>query len=505
MWLAGAAVAAVAVLLVSVIAARSERGRRAANARTPVAADIASLAVLPFAAAPADEYFGDGMTDELAARLAEVEGLRIAARSSAFAMRGQPSDAREVGKRLGVDAVLEGSVRRSADRLRVTVQLVDTESGYFLWSDSYERDAAEVFDVQDEIARNVLTTLRPWLGESRGLVLRRPTEDLTAYDHYLKGRHAYGRWGSTNDEGAVREAIRQFQGAIARDPSYPAAHAWLARSYIALTEFVPPREVLPAAKRAVVRAVELDSTVPEVRVALGDVHMIHDRDWRAAEREFRAAIALDTASALPRAAYARFLRASRRWDEALAHAKKSLELQRADVPDSVHQRRERSLLAMDAYLRGKLRESERLYRQLVAERPADWTTRWQHGLVLLLVGSHDEAVRELEIVRAESKGALPYLTHLGLAYALAGRAAEARAILREVESRASRSYVPKDQIAVLHLGLGDTTRALEWLERAVDENHWWMYQISQTPIWRPLYANPRFLALVDRVGAPRPR
>ena len=476
----------------------------AARSRTPTPA-IGSLAVLPFASAiPEDQYLGDGMSDELMARLGTIDGLRLVSRTSAFAVKGKQDDVREIGRRLRADAVLEGGIRRSSSRVRVNVQLVSTESGHRLWSDTFDRPLDDVFRVQAEIAQAVVTTLRPWLGESAAPKARPLTNDVVAYDHYLKARYLLTRGGTEVTEASLREALRLLTLALARDSGFAAAYAVTARAYIRLSDFVPPRELLFGVRQAALRALALDSTDIDTRIALGKVRMIYDRDWPAAEVELRRAIAMDSLSAAAHDAYSNFLYAARRFDEGLAQARIGLRLSRDELSDSAYALEEEMLSALDAAYRGDLPTAVNRLSSALQHAPNSTSIRWRLGLTLVVAGRAAEAIPHLERVRDRTRGALPFLTHLGFAYGFAGRRAEAEAILRELQHRGASAYVPKDQIAALHLSLGRRAEALDWLERAADDNHWWMYQISQTPMWFSLYDEPRFLKLVDRLGAPRP-
>jgi serine/threonine-protein kinase len=496
----GAAIAVVAIVAVLSIVVRT-RGRTATpSSETDI---IRSLAVMPFAnASPdsADAYFADGMTDEMIATLARVDGLRVPSRSSVFALRGANRDARDIGKQLGVDAVLEGSVRRSGDRVRIIVELVNAKTGYHVWSDSYDRRVSEVFAVQDSITSAVVSTLRPWLGERRGVPMRIPTRDVAAYDDYLKATYVLRR----DDEAAAHEALGLLDRAIARDSSFARAFAAKTQAYIKLAEFRPARDVLPAARAAALRALALDSGDVDTRTALGDVRMIYEHDWKAAEREYKRAVAIDSSSQPALAAYSRFLRASRRLDEAIHLDRVALALRRPELSDSAFRYASLSIDMRDAYESLHFARADSILRIQEAMRPGAMAPHWMRGMILTLLGRAPEGVPELERVRDMTHGALPQLSHLGYAYARAGRTADARGILEELQRRAKSSYVPKDQFASIYLGLGDTTAALDWLERAVDDNHWWNYQIVETPLWRPLYGNERFLKLIDRIGAPRP-
>src|ERR1700693_4871519 len=283
-----ATVLVVAFLATSVYLISKAR-TRSAGASSP---QLASIAVLPFADLSPDrdqEDFCDGMTEEIIDALAKVNGFRVVARTSSFAFKGKQQDIREIGKKLNVATVLEGSVRKDGNRLRVTAQLNSVADGYHLWSETYERELKDVFTVQDEISRAIVGTLQLKLANS-GRQPRPPSANVEAYDLYLQGRYHWSRWRS---EGAER-AIEYFQQAIQKDPNYAAAYSGLADSYAWLGFFgaLPPNEAMPKARQAALKALALDDTLAVAHTSLGYVKSLHEFDWPGAEREFKRALQL---------------------------------------------------------------------------------------------------------------------------------------------------------------------------------------------------------------------
>jgi TolB-like protein len=291
----------------------------------------ASVAVLPFvnlSAAVENEYFSDGITDELTTALSRVTGLRVASRTSAFAFKGKRADVDEIGGKLHVTHVLEGSVRREGNRLRVTVQLIDVGTGYQAWADRYDRELKDVFAVQDELARAIVSKLEVTLtGREAASLARRPTADLVAYDLYLKGRYA---WNQRTPVG-ILHAAPFFEEAIVRDTQYAQAYAGLADAYILLPDCasVDPAEAWVKARAAAERALALDSTLAAPHAALAYGIMRHEWDWRAVKEEFTRAIALDPSYATGRQWYADFLGGRGRLEESVA------EMRRAQALDPV--------------------------------------------------------------------------------------------------------------------------------------------------------------------------
>ncbi len=313
-------------------------------ATRPIPRSVA-VAVLPFVNMSADaenEFFSDGMTEELINALAGVEGLRVASRTSAFAYKGRDVDVREIGQRLNVGAVLEGSVRRAGSRLRVTAQLINAADGYHIWSETYDRQLADVFEVQDELSRSIVNTLRPKLvgAGSEPLVLP-PTTNVDAYTAYLKGRFF---WNKRTLEG-YRKGIQFFELALARDPGFALPYTGIADCW-AMLGFdyfggVPPGEGMPKAKAAALRSLELGGDLAEGHTPLGVVSMLYDWDWSAAEQHFRLALQLKPGYVPALLWYSLFLSVRRRHDESLAVIRRAAELEPLAL--IVHQSVARSL------------------------------------------------------------------------------------------------------------------------------------------------------------------
>jgi TolB-like protein len=309
---------------------RSSAPRRAEPPKAPATAAVnprspasgPSVAVLPFtnlSPEPGNEYFSDGMTEELITALGKVAGLRVVARTSAFAFKGRNADVREIGHALNVGTVLEGSVRRAGHRLRVTAQLINVADGYHLWADEYDRELRDVFQVQDELARAIVGALRvplQLMALPDSALVRVATADPGAHDLYLQGRVFWNQ----RTPSALQTAARYFERAIARDSTYAEAYAGLAEAYVLLPEYAdaPPRETFAKVKAAALRALTLDSTLGQAHAALGYAYMRYDWDWRGAEREFRRAVALTPSYPTAHQWYALYLITVGRSEEALA-------------------------------------------------------------------------------------------------------------------------------------------------------------------------------------------
>lgn len=325
-------VAALASLLVCVFVA----ALFALNAYRSRAAVIESLVVLPFvnlSEDPNNDYFADGLTEELTNDLARVQGLRVVARTTAFQFKGKARDIREIGQRLGVRTALEGSVRRQGGRIRVTAQLNNVANGYHLWSQTYDTDASDVFSVQEDIALRIADTLQRHL-PGGAAPRRKPTENVEAHTLYLEGLHLR----NTTDASSVRKAIQRFQQALGKDPNYAAPYAGLADCYsiLAFGEAMPAREAFPLAKAAADRALSLDDTLASAHTSKAIVELLFDWDWKAAGREFRRAVELNPSDAQAFHWYSHYSAVMDRLGDSLAQSRRALELDPLDLLVSVH-------------------------------------------------------------------------------------------------------------------------------------------------------------------------
>ena len=461
-------------------------------ARMP--ATTRSIAVLPFVNASPDadnEYLSDGITDELIDALAKIAGLRVSSRTSVFALKGKSLDVRAVGALLGTSVVLEGTVRKAGDRLRITAQLTSTDDGRLLWSQRYDRQLVDVFAIQDEIAATIVNTLRATMfaGLSEPIA-RRYTENIQAYGLYLKGRY---EWNKRTQEG-VAEAIRYFERAIAEDPAYAPAYAGLADSYSLDVDYrsIPVHEAYQRAKEYARKALALDESVPTAHASLAWSLFIYDWQWEDAEREFRRAIALNPRYASAHQWFAFLLAARGQHDAALLEGHTALELD----PASVSARRAVGWLYY--YARRYHQASEHLSRAIEMNPMAVESYRML-GSTMALQGDVAEAERVLrEALTLEGAGAYSKAT-LGWLLATSGRRTEAEQLLRELEMARGEGYVSPVAFAILYIGLGNRPEALNWAERAYDERRGWLAYVNVNPIFDPLRTEPRFTALVKKM------
>jgi serine/threonine protein kinase/Flp pilus assembly protein TadD len=471
--------------------ARKETTRRLA----PIARTIA---VLPFVNAspdPDNEYLSDGITDELIDALAKVEGLRVASRTSVFALKGKAQDVRAIGALLDATEVLEGTMRRSGQRLRITAQLTSTNDGRLLWSQRFDRELDDVLELQDEIARTIVNALRETtFADIADPAATRHTSNVQAYGLYLRGRFA---WNKRTQEG-VAEGIGYFKEAIAKDPNYALAYTGLADSYALQLDYrnVPVHRGFAMAKEYARKALELDDGLAEAHASLAWSLFIYDWDWSSAEREFRLAIDRDQRYSTAHQWYGFLLASRKRFEEALVEAHTAQETD----PSSVSVRR--SLGYIYFYARKYEQGRYHLDRAIAMNPVAEENYRVQ-GLILTLEKKYDEAERVLrEALDLAAPGTTYTKTTLAYSLAAGGDRSYAAALHDELVKKNAEDYVSPVELAIVNIALDDKEAAITWMQHAVEERRGWCAYLSVHPIVDPLRGNPRFDALVQRLGLP---
>ena len=458
---------------------------------------VPSIAVLPFAnmsADPEQEYFCEGLAEELIDALARLDGLRVVARTSAFQFRGRGHDLRQIGEKLKVKTVLEGSVRKAGNRLRINAQLINAEDGYHLWSERYDRQMEDVFTIQDEVSQAIVDVLRvKLLRTSTTPVAERHTEDVEAYQLYLQGRH---HWQKHTEEGYAR-SLNCFTKAIARDARYAQPYVGLANLYL-WTGFLgssSASEAYPKAKEAALKALELDETIGDAHSALGFVLTQYEWDWAGAQAAFTRAIELAPHSIDTLQSYSVYLMNLGPIDEAVDLIKREIELD--PLFAKAHQD-----LGYAYYVAGRFDEAEAQLRATIDLDPYFPTTYLVLGFVYVAQGRIDQAVATLERGADLAGGSPSYLATLAGAYARKGRTDTALEILRRLETGAPDQPAAPVFLSWVHIALGDTSAALDCLDRAYDERSAMMISLSSFQWWAPLRAEPRFQALVRRMNYP---
>jgi eukaryotic-like serine/threonine-protein kinase len=473
-----------------IVALHSDHSARARDA----AGVTRAIAVLPFVNAssePENEYLSDGITDELIDALAKVDGLRVASRTSVFAIKGKSLDVRAIGALLDCAVVLEGTVRRSGQQLRITVQLTSTDDGHLLWSQRYDRQLHDVFAIQDEIAQTIVSTLRATtFADLAPPPTTRHTENFRAYGMYLRGRFELNR--RTQD--GIAAGIRYFELAIAEDPRFALAYAGLSDAHSLRIDYrsVPVAQGFEQAMHYARQALAIDDTLAEPHASLAWALFVYHWQWDEAEHEFRRAIELDPRYATAHQWFAFLLAARGSREDALVEGHTAVDLD----PGSLFARR--SLAWIYLYARRYDRAREHLAKAMAMNPTAEETYRTL-GLVLAHAGETANAVRVLEhAVTMPEAGSYTRAT-LGYALARAGREAEARSILEELAATAQRDYVSPVALATVLLGLGDVERAIAWTERAYEDRRGWLAYIKVNPMMDPMRGHPRFEALVEKM------
>jgi serine/threonine protein kinase/tetratricopeptide (TPR) repeat protein len=459
-----------------------------------------SIAVLPFtnlSADPEQEYFCDGMAEEIINALAHIEGLRVVARTSCFAFKGKHEDIREIGRKLNVDHVLEGSIRKAGNRIRITGQLIKIADGFHLWSDRFDRDLEDIFEVQDEISQAIAERLQvELLGDEKQAPARRPTENLEAYNLYLKGRYLWNRRVKSD----LLKSVEYFEQAIQCDPTFALGYAGLADAHLVLADYDSPKrpERLKLAGEFSLTAIEMDESLAEPHATLASVKY-YEWKWSEAEAEFKRAIELNPHYPTAHHWYGLYLIGMRRLDQAGNHFALARELDPLSPA---------LIMAQAVYF-----YTARQYDQAIAtcregaelsQTPGFWVIM---GWSLIEMGNHQGAIEQLNqaielFQRQSSEGKAPpdIAVDVGRAYALMGEVEKARDILDDCLQQAETGHVQPTGIAALFISLGDNESAIEWLKRSVNDSDYWLPMYTVLPEFDSVRDDPRFVSLLSRIG-----
>ena len=454
-----------------------------------------SIAVLPFANLSAEkdqDYFCDGITEEIVNSLTHVEGLRVVARTSAFAFKNKMEDIRAIGRALNVSTLVEGSVRKAGSKIRITAQLVNVADGYHIWSERYDREMEDVFAIQDEITLAIVDKLKiTLLAGQKASVVKRYTDDLDAYRLYLKGRYYWNR----RFEGALPKAIECCQQAIARDPLYATAYTGIADSYMSLGYFgyLPPHDVFPKAKAAAERALQIDENLAEAHASLGWIKTVYEWDWRGAAKSFQRALALNPQYATAHEWYALYLAVSGRFDEAVAEAKRAQELDPLSMIIN-------SVAGVVFYMARRYDEGIDQLNKAIEMDPGFALSYWFLAGNLMEREMRDEAIAALLKLEALSPDGPLAPGALGTVYALTGQTKQAMDMLRRLEELRRIRYVSPFHFASIYMGLGQMDQAFAQLDAAVEVRESLLVYAKVWPWFDPLRSDPRFAVLLGKVG-----
>lgn len=454
-----------------------------------------SIAVLPLKNVSGDHqesYFADGMTDELINNLSRISALRVISRTSVMQYKGTHKPLSDIGRELHADVVVDGTVERSEGRVIIWASLVDPRSDRTLWGNTYRGDFSDILSLQSQVAQAIAAEIRVQLTpqESASLTKSR-TVNPRAYETYLRARYYWNK----RTPGDLNKAIESFKAAIEIDPTYALAYAGLADSYSLLSVYgeVPPREIMPRAKAAAKRALEIDGSLAEAQATLANIEWAYDWDSTAAEAGFRKALASNPNYASAHQWYAVYLSNHGRHDEAIA------EILRARDLDPLSPIIEANT-GMDYYYARRFGQAITELKKTTEQEPGFWVPYSMLGQTYLAMGRNADATVEFTKARSLSPESVRNISMLGRAYAVAGRRAEAERLIEELQRLSTKRYVPPVYIAVIHIGLGERDKAFTWLEKAYSDRSDWMIFLDAEPLFDPLRAEPRFQDLLRRVG-----
>jgi TolB-like protein/DNA-binding winged helix-turn-helix (wHTH) protein/Flp pilus assembly protein TadD len=480
------------------LGAYSWAGREHRNAATKKR--IESLAVLPFenlSRDPAQEYFSDGMTDALIADVSKIHPLRVISRTSTVPYKGTKKSLPEIARELNVDAVIEGSVLRSGQRVRINVELIDADADRHLWADSYDRDLGDILKLHGEVAQAIAKQVRIQLATEQQARLRAtPTVNLSAYEDYLKASF-YMNQGP--NYGNLKMARQFFESSVQKDPMFAVAYAGLAGSYLTLgmQRRISPQDAYRRAGELIHKALELDEMLPEAHSSLGDMTWQYEWNWQNAEREFQRALELNPSCMWAHQSLGWFLSWSGRREEALAEFARMREL------DPAFPMRYEDLSGLHYHLRD--------YRDLVdvglkgvALNPGEWSSHYFLGSGYLGLARKSEAISEFQKAVELSQADSDPVASLAFTYAVAGRRSDAQRILEDLKRQSKTSYVSPYMIAVIWSGLGDKDRAFEFLERSYEEKSSDLAYFLRADLrLDSLRGDPRFGELITRMSFPK--
>jgi serine/threonine-protein kinase len=489
------AISALGLVAIALTIAVAYRARllNAFHSPTPaIESTSPSIAALPFtnlSTSKDDEYFSDGMTDEIIGDLSKVTGLKVAAPTSSFVFKGRSEAADKIADSLHVHNLLEGSVRRSANRLRIEVELIDARSGFTIWSERYDRDTTDIFAIQSDVAENVAEKLKvSLLPEESARVRRKPTDNQEAYDLYLQGIYAESKFSEEDDQ----KAIGYLKRALAADPNFANAHAGLASIYANSSDwYFAPRQSMPIAKAEAERAMALDNELAEPHLALALYQLQFEWNWPLAEREYKRAIELAPTSAVPHGNYGNALGYMGRYDDGMRELQRAIELDPfgifwfAFAGDVSARRRDYA-------------QASRFYQHEIEMAPQSWVGYFDRGRLFADEGNLPAAIKDME--RSVALTANPMAKAiLGPLYAAAGRRADALKILQQMREASKHRFVSPAFFAGLYWSLGDKDQAFRFYDEAYEGRSTIMSALRE-PAFNSMRSDPRFQALEKKIG-----
>ena len=488
------------VLLIALLIGFVKFSRPTPNRPAVATANAKSIAVLPFenlSHDPDNAYFADGIQEEILTRLSKIADLKVISRTSTQRYKGTPTNLLEIAKQLGVAHILEGTVQKAADQVRVNVQLINAQTDSHLWAEKFDRNLADIFAVESEIATKIADTLQAKLtGSEKQAIAARPTENSEAHQLYLKGRYFLSR----RTEEGLKKSVEFFNQAIDKDSGYALAYSGLADSNMYLLKLaflrgLSRKESYERAKAAATKALELDDNLAEAHTSLALVKMEYEWEWASSEGEFKRAIQLNPGFAEAHHQYSHYLTAMGRSSESLAESLRALELDPLSLVLNGH------LAWHYLYARQYDQAIQQCQRTAELDRNYPETADFR-GLAYEQKGMYREAIAELQMA-VNLSGNSPHIkAELGHAYAIAGETTPALDILDELKRESTETHISSYDIAVIYIGLGRKDQALEALENAYQERSEWLRYVKVDPRLDPLRGDPRFEKLANQVLPP---
>jgi adenylate cyclase len=461
---------------------------------TSLAPETHSIAVLPFVNVSGDldqEYFSDGITEELICALAKLEGLKVISRTSAFYFKGKDVDLRTIGEQLNVENVLEGSVRTAGNQIRLTAQLIRVSDDTHLWSETYNRELKDVFAIQEEISKAIVDKLKvQLLGEELPALIRPYTANMEARNWYFRGRS----FSQRGDVSGPQRAIEFFEKAIKADPANAPAYIEFSRAYgmLVSTGAILPREAYPKRKELIAKALEIDDKLADAHVELGVLKANYDYDWKGAETDFKRALELNPGSSEIHSRYGLYLSAVGRMDEAIEEMERALQLDPLSGPA-------RSWLGMILIQARRFDQALETLQETLEPGPPNLMVRPWIARVYVEKGLYDMAITMIQELTHQGRGLISE-AHLAYVYAKAGKKEDARETLDTLLQRIERGYFAPYSVAEVYSALEEEEKAFEWLDRAYEERDPQQVRVKSNPAFDNLHSDPRWIQLLKKMG-----
>lgn len=457
---------------------------------------LPSVAVLPFKDLSPEQnqdFFCDGLAEEIINTLSRIEKLRVVSRTSSFQFKGKETDIRHIGEKLGVQHILEGSIRKFANKVRINVQLTNVADGFLIWSDQYEQEIGDLFSLQDAISRAIVKTLKIKLvGAEETRVFRRYTDSVDAYTAYLKGRHSWNKRTRTE----IKNSVDFYRQAIETDSKYALAYAGLADTYITLGLYsaYPPNKVMPNAKKAALRALQLDEKLAEAHVSLGCIHSVYDWNWKKAGEEFRRSLELNPRYAFAHHWYAiNYLIPLKRFDEAIAEIKEALAYDPLSLIINV-------TVGLVFYFGRQYDTAKEHYLKTLQMNQNFAMAHFFLGQVYVQKAEYQKAIEEFQESLKLFGNSTNMLAALGNAAALAGKKNIAEKVLENLRELAAKTYVSPYDMATIYAGLKDPDNAFRYLKQAVLERAYLLLYIQVDPVMDVLRQDKRFKVILGKMN-----